>query len=153
MLSWIASCCHGSPKKGPIGEEAGVMSCRPAMLRGCKAGLFIHPVSLSLHFCSSTAYYKREKEYHYTTMQGYKQKKAQKQEKTSEYRSYGPFQILPVIVLAFSWSKRICFKSQAFYTRQPSNSIPRNLPERIKQMHKDVNTWIFIVTLLLKNKK
>lgn len=32
------------------------MSCRPAMLRGCKAGLFIHPVSLSLHFCSSTAY-------------------------------------------------------------------------------------------------
>lgn len=32
------------------------MSCRPAMLRGCKAGLFIHPVFLSLHFCSSTAY-------------------------------------------------------------------------------------------------
>lgn len=26
------------------------MSCRPAMLRGCKAGLFIHPVFLSLHF-------------------------------------------------------------------------------------------------------
>lgn len=26
------------------------------MLRGCKAGLFIHPVFLSLHFCSSTAY-------------------------------------------------------------------------------------------------
>lgn len=32
------------------------MSCRPAMLRGCKAGLFIHPVFLSLHFCPSTAY-------------------------------------------------------------------------------------------------
>lgn len=31
------------------------MSCRPAMLRGGKAGLVIHPVLLSLHFCSSTA--------------------------------------------------------------------------------------------------
>lgn len=45
------------------------MSCRPAMLRGGKAGLVIHPVLLSLHFCSSTADYKREKEYRYTTMQ------------------------------------------------------------------------------------
>lgn len=26
------------------------------MLRGCKAGLFTHPVFLSLHFCSSAAY-------------------------------------------------------------------------------------------------
>lgn len=47
MLSWIASCCHGSPKNGPIGEEAGVMSCSPAMLRDCEAGLFIHSSSVS----------------------------------------------------------------------------------------------------------
>lgn len=32
MLSWIASCCQGKPKKGPMGEAAGVTNCRPAML-------------------------------------------------------------------------------------------------------------------------
>lgn len=33
MLSWMASCCHGRPKKGPIGEVAGVTSCKPAILQ------------------------------------------------------------------------------------------------------------------------
>jgi len=29
----MASCCQGSPKKGPMGDVAGVTSCRPAMLQ------------------------------------------------------------------------------------------------------------------------
>lgn len=33
MLSWMASCCHGSPKNGPMAEEAGVTSCRPAIVQ------------------------------------------------------------------------------------------------------------------------
>lgn len=51
MLSWIASCCHGRPKKGPMGEVAGVTSCRPAMLqRGGGEGAGLLQVSTLSHF-------------------------------------------------------------------------------------------------------
>lgn len=47
MLSWIASCCQGKPKKGPMGEAAGVTNCRPAMLqsRGDKTPPGVHFIS------------------------------------------------------------------------------------------------------------
>lgn len=49
MLSWIASCCQGKPKKGPMGEAAGVTNCRPAMLPRRKGARLLQVSTLS-HF-------------------------------------------------------------------------------------------------------
>lgn len=142
MLSWIASCCHGSPKKGPIGEEAGVMSCRPAMLRGCKAGLFTHPVLLSLPSALAQLTTKGKKKT-ITPPCRVKNKRKHRTRETSAYHSYGPFHTFPIIVFVFSWSKRIILKSQVFHTLQPSNSTSRKLSERTRRLHRHKYTSIY----------
>ena len=109
MLSWIASCCHGSPKKGPIGEEAGVMSCRPAMLRGCKAGLFIHPVFLSLHFVLAQLTINGKKNT-ITQPCGVKTKESTGTRETSDYHSWESFQFFLWLVWSLLRSERTVLK-------------------------------------------
>lgn len=48
MLSWMASCCQGNPKNGPMGEVAGVTNCRPAMLQRVEGRLDFSEGSLIL---------------------------------------------------------------------------------------------------------
>ena len=151
MLSWIASCCHGSPKKGPIGEEAGVMSCRPAMLGAAKQGFSFIQCLFHCVFVLAQLTTKGKKNT-ITQPCRVKNKRKHRNKRNIRISPLWAFQTPPVTVLAFSWSKRINFKSQAFSSLQSSNLFTRNLSKRIRQLYKQVSTWTFIAALLLRTR-
>lgn len=56
MLSWMASCCQGNPKNGPMGEVAGVTNCRPAILQRAEGARLLRGLAYLISL--SSAFYK-----------------------------------------------------------------------------------------------
>lgn len=57
-----------------------------------------------------------------------------------------------ITVSAYPDLRGSLFKSQTFYSLQPTNPIPSNLSERIRQLYTHERTWIFIAALLLQTR-
>lgn len=117
------------------------MSCRPAMLRGCKAGLFIHPVFLSLHFVLAQLTTKGKKNT-ITQPCRLKSKKAQEQERHQTTAPESLF-ILPGLVRSLKVKQSI-LNPAILYLEACLRNKPDNYTKR--------NTLICIVTALEKKK-